>query len=70
MNEPKHPDMDRATRIFILNRAKALVGELLGRLTSAAQNLERDDYRTVLGELALAEIQLQHFRAIIRLLAT
>lgn len=70
MNDRNHPDLDPATRLFILNRGKAAAGDLIGRLSSAANGLEKDDYRGVLGEIALAEIQLQHLRAIVRLLAT
>lgn len=70
MSDHNHPDIDRATRLFILNRAKALAGELRGRISLSGEALEQGDHRTVLGELALAEIQLQHLRAIVRLLAT
>ena len=63
-------DISPETRLFIRNRAKRLAGELMTRLSSAGNDLEKDDHRAVLGELALAEIQLQHLRAIVRLLAT
>jgi len=70
VNDRNHPDLDPATHLFILNRGKAAVGDLIGRLTAAAGDLEKDDWRAVLGEIALAEVQLQHLRAIVRLLAT
>jgi hypothetical protein len=70
VSDRNHPDLDRATYLFILNRGRAAAGDLIGRLTSAASALEKNDHLAVLGELALAEIQLQHLRAIVRLLAT
>lgn len=63
-------DVGPETRTFIRIRAKRLAGELMTRLLSAGNDLEKDDHHAVLGELALAEIQLQHLRAIVRLLAT
>jgi hypothetical protein len=63
-------DVGPETRLFIRSRAKRLARELLTQLASAAQELDKDDHRAVLGDLALAEIQLQHLRAIVRLLAT
>ena len=63
-------DVNPETRLFIRDRAKRLAGELMTRLSSAAHELDKDDHRAVLGDLVLAEIQLQHLRAIVRLLAT
>jgi hypothetical protein len=63
-------DIRPETRLFILNRAKTLAEELMERISSATDALDADDHRGVLGDLVLAEIQLQHLRAIVRLLAT
>jgi hypothetical protein len=63
-------DIRPETRLFILNRAKMLAEELMERISSATDALDKDDHRGVLGDLVLAEIQLQHLRAIVRLLAT
>lgn len=57
-------DIRPETRLFILNRAKGLAEELMERISSTTDALDQGDHRGVLGDLVLADIQLQHLRAI------
>jgi len=67
-NGSGNPDLSPDTRQLLLNRARNLNRELVVRLHAAEENFDAGEHHAVLGALVLADVQLQHLRAIVRVL--
>jgi hypothetical protein len=63
-----NPDLSPDTRQLFLHRARILNRELVVRLHAAEADFDAGEYHAVLGALVLADVQLQHLRAIVRVL--
>ena len=66
--QPRQPDPDEAIRNRILGRAKAINGEILARLETAAGDLANGEHRAALGALDGIERELTTIRSILLLL--